>query len=157
MNYIDKMLEKVDKMQTDLEIQKAPVEVLTEIAPKNNGDIIVTKLLYVQNQFRIYHWQTKSYANHKTFGNIYEKLDELIDELLETYFGKYGRAQATANFNISLYNLVDGAGVTLANQAIDFMMNDFTRSIKQSDTDLLNLRDGIVGELNRFKYLISLS
>ena len=157
MNYIDKMLEKVDKMQTDLEIQKAPVEVLTEIAPKNNGDIIVTKLLYVQNQFRIYHWQTKSYSNHKTFGGIYEKLDELIDELLETYFGKYGRAQATANFNISLYNLVDGAGVTLANQAIDFMMNDFTRSIKQSDTDLLNLRDGIVGELNRFKYLISLS
>jgi len=156
MNHIDKMIEKVDKLKNDFEIVKAPVEVLTEISPKNNAEIIVTQLLYTQNQFRIYHWQTKSYSHHNSFGKIYEILDNSIDELLETYFGRYGRAYSTANFNISLMNLVDGAGVTLANQTIDFLMGEFTRSVKPSDTDLLNLRDGVVGELNRLKYLLTL-
>jgi hypothetical protein len=110
----------------------------------------------VQNQFRIYHWQTKSYAHHKSFGKIYEILDEAIDKLLETYFGKYGRAYATENFNITLNNLVDGSGVTLANQTIDFLMGEFPKSIKSTDTDLLNIRDEIVGDLNRLKYLLTL-
>ena len=156
MNHLDKMIEKVDKMKNDFEIVKAPVEVLTEISPKNNAEVIVMQLLYTQNQFRIYHWQTKSFSHHKSFGKIYEILDNSIDELLETYFGRYGRAYANNNFNISLMNLADGAGVTLANQTIDFLMGEFTRSVKPSDTDLLNLRDGVVGELNRLKYLLTL-
>jgi DNA-binding ferritin-like protein len=143
MKYIDKLISKVDERQF-------------ELAQKSNGDTIVTTLLNVQNQYRIYHWQTKSFSHHKAFGNIYELLDESIDELLETYFGKYGRAYATANFNLTLNNLVDGSGVTLANQTIDYLMNDFPKSIKQTDTDLLNLRDGIVGNLNRLKYLLTL-
>jgi hypothetical protein len=156
MKYIDKLISKVEERKTELDVNRIPVEYLTDIAPKNNGDIIVTQLLNTQNQFRIYHWQTKSYAHHKAFGNIYELLDESIDQLLETYFGKYGRAYATTNFNITLNNLVDGSGVTLANQTIDFLMGEFTKSIKQTDTDLLNLRDGIVGDLNRLKYLLTL-
>jgi len=156
MNHLDKMIEKVDRLKNEFEVVKAPVEVLTEISPKNNAEILVMQLLYVQNQFRIYHWQTRSYSHHNSFGKIYEILDKSIDEILETYFGKYGRAQATTNFNISLMNFVDGAGVTLANQAIDFFMGEFTRSVKPSDTDLLNLRDGVVGELNRLKYLLTL-
>jgi len=143
MKYIDKLISKVDERQI-------------ELAQKSDGDIIVTTLLNVQNQYRIYHWQTKSFSHHKAFGKIYELLDESIDELLETYFGKYGRAYATANFNLTLNNLKDGSGVTLANQTIDYLMNDFPKSIKQTDTDLLNLRDGIVGNLNRLKYLLTL-
>jgi len=156
MKYIDKLISKVEERKTELDVNRIPVEYLTDIAPKNNGDVIVTQLLNTQNQFRIYHWQTKSYSHHKAFGNIYELLDESIDQLLETYFGKYGRAYATANFNITLKNLVDGSGVTLANQTIDFLMGEFTKSIKQTDTDLLNLRDGIIGDLNRLKYLLTL-
>ena len=156
MKYIDKLISKVDERQTELATKRIPVEYPTDIATKNDGDIIVTRLLNVQNQYRIYHWQTKSFSHHKAFGNIYELLDESIDNLLETYFGKYGRAYATANFNFTLNNLVDGSGVTLANQTIDYLMNDFPKSIKQTDTDLLNLRDEIVGNLNRLKYLLTL-
>lgn len=156
MKYIDKLISKVEERKTELDMNRIPVEYLTDVAPKNNGDMIVTRLLNVQNQFRIYHWQTKSYAHHKSFGKIYEILDEAIDKLLETYFGKYGRAYATANFNITLNNLVDGSGVTLANQTIDFLMGEFPKSIKPTDTDLLNIRDEIVGDLNRLKYLLTL-
>jgi hypothetical protein len=145
MKYIDKLISKVEERKTEL-----------DAVPSNNGDVIVSRLLNVQNQFRIYHWQTKSYAHHKSFGKIYEILDEAIDKLLETYFGKYGRAYATENFNITLNNLVDGSGVTLANQTIDFLMGEFPKSIKPADTDLLNIRDEIVGDLNRLKYLLTL-
>jgi hypothetical protein len=121
-----------------------------------NGETILTTFLSYQNQYKIFHWQTKSYAHHNSFGKIYEILDEAIDKLLETYFGKYGRAYATENFNITLNNLVDGSGVTLANQTIDFLMGEFPKSIKPTDTDLLNIRDEIVGDLNRLKYLLTL-
>jgi hypothetical protein len=145
MKYIDKLISKVEERKTELDAM-----------PSNNGDMLVTRLLNVQNQFRIYHWQTKSYSQHNSFGKIYEILDETIDKLLETYFGKYGRPYATESFNIVLNNLADGSGATLANETINFLMGEFPKSIKPTDTDLLNIRDEIVGDLNRLKYLLTL-
>ena len=51
---------------------------------------LVIKFVGMQQQFRMLHWQTKSYAKHNAYGGIYESLDGLIDEFIETYMGKYG-------------------------------------------------------------------
>ena len=42
---------------------------------------LITKLLTLHNQLKVYHWQTDSYAQHQAFGGTYDALSPLIDEL----------------------------------------------------------------------------
>jgi len=44
----------------------------------------ITGLLTLQNQLRIFHWQTTVYSEHTAFGTAYEALDDLIDSFIET-------------------------------------------------------------------------
>ena len=51
---------------------------------------IITNLLTIQNQIRVYHWQTQkkpgSFAQHEAFGKAYEALDPLIDDFIINEF-----------------------------------------------------------------------
>ena len=116
---------------------------------------LLAPFLKIQNQLRIFHWQTTSYAQHKAFGKAYENLDELIDEFVEVFMGKYGRSRASTSYNIELNNL-DGNYIDVIDEYINYLI-ELTNDVDQKeDTDLLNIRDSMLGELNRLKYLLTL-
>ena len=116
---------------------------------------VISPLLQIQNQLRIFHWQTKSYAQHKAFGNAYEALDDLVDNFIEVFLGKYGNTKANPAYKIQLENLSDDY-LSYVDNFIDYL-NSMTTELDEKDTDLLNIRDEMVGELNKLKYLLSLS
>lgn len=116
---------------------------------------LITPFLKIQNQLRIFHWQTKSYAQHKAFGKAYESLDDLVDQFVEVYTGKYGRTKANIKFNIELDNL-SGDYIKIIDSYIHYL-NELTNQLSDIDTDLLNIRDEMLAVLNRLKYLLSLS
>ena len=116
---------------------------------------LIAPFLKIQQQLRIFHWQTESYAQHKAFGKAYEVLNELIDQFVEVFTGKYGRPKAKFTYNIELKNY-DENFATEIDDAI-FFLAEITKVVDVSaDTDLLNLRDEMLAELNRLKYLLSL-
>ena len=74
----------------------------------NNLGSNVNLFLGLQCQFKILHWQTKGYARHIAFGNIYDTLDGLIDQYVEISMGKFGRFSIDeSSRNIEIYNLLD--------------------------------------------------
>ena len=105
---------------------------------------------------RIYHWQTKSFAEHSAFGDAYSNLDELIDEFMEVYIGKNERPVAKDKFNISLMNISENK-VSVINAFIDVLSQDLPQALDERDTDLLNIRDEMLGLLNKLKYLLTLN
>jgi len=115
---------------------------------------LITPLLRIQNQLRVFHWQTTSYAQHKAFGKAYEELDELFDTFVEVFTGKYGRSKASLHYTIELDNLDDNF-LNVIDSYVEFM-KDLDNQLDIKDTDLLNIRDEILGVLNRLKYLLSL-
>lgn len=118
---------------------------------------IVTKLLTYQNQIKILHWQTVSYSEHKTLDGLYSDLSEHIDEFVETFMGKYGRVMAQANFNLTLQNYSSLAPMDLMNQMAAYLINELPTMLDaKKDTDLLNIRDEILGSVNQTKYLLTL-
>jgi hypothetical protein len=117
---------------------------------------IVELFLTLQNQMRIYHWQTKSFAEHNAFGDAYSGLDGLIDEFMEVYIGKNERPVAKEKFNISLMNIADNK-VSVIDAFIDVLTQDLPQALEERDTDLLNIRDEMTGLLNKLKYLLTLS
>jgi len=116
---------------------------------------IVSPLLRIQNQLRIYHWQTTSYTEHKAFGKAYENLDDLIDTFIEAFFGKYGRSKAKLSFNIELRNYEDGVDGFI-DTSIDYLRNFNSELDTSSDSELLNIRDEMIAEFDRLKYLLTL-
>lgn len=116
----------------------------------------VTNLLTLHNQFKVFHWQTQkkpgSYAQHIAFGTAYDDLTPLIDQFIEIYQGKKGVIMGRDGFNLSLSNLDDRP-----ESMIDEFVNYFTNNVpsvldEKTDTDLLNIKDEMLGILNQTKY-----
>ena len=51
---------------------------------------LMSRLLDSQRQVHIFHLQTKSFSEHKALQKYYEKIDDIVDGLVESYQGKYG-------------------------------------------------------------------
>jgi DNA-binding ferritin-like protein len=114
----------------------------------------VNFLLGLQVQMKINHWQTKGYARHQAFGSFYDTLNDLIDTFVESAMGKYGRfILEDENKTIQLNNLSEldmkGLIVTVRKALVQMELDS-------SDTDLLNIRDEMLGEVNKLSYLLTL-
>ncbi len=116
---------------------------------------MIGSLIAMQNQFRVFHWQTKSFAQHKAFGEAYEGLDGLIDEFVEIYQGKNGIQNPADGLKIKLENLDDNP-VDMIDVFIEFLKDELREELDKDDTDLLNIRDEMMGLLNKTKYLLLL-
>lgn len=104
-------------------------------------------------QMRIFHWQTKSFARHEALGKFYESFDELLDDFVETYQGIFGRIAFAQS--LELKNLEEGTSFeNILNNAINMLTNEVQDL--EGHSDLLNLRDEMVGQMNKLKYLLTL-
>jgi len=118
---------------------------------------LITTLLTLQAQLRVFHWQTKSYAEHQALGGLYDSLGGLIDDFVETFSGRYGVPAAKNDYKLTVVNYKDNAGcVEYIDKTIAYMVEDVPAMLKPEDTDLLNIRDEMIGALNKTKYLLRL-
>jgi hypothetical protein len=138
------------------EIKTEAVKIEVKAETDGKGELIQTTMLQMQKQYQIFHWQTTSFSQHKSFGKIYESLDESIDTFIETYMGKYGRVISASKFNLEMSNYSDLNFITATDSYIEFLINLTNMLDAARDTDLLNTRDEILGSLNRLKYLLTL-
>jgi len=114
--------------------------------------------LHLRDQIKLYHWQTKVYARHIATDKMLEQMEKSIDSFVEIYIGKYGRPKiAGKNAVITLHNLTEAGASRLVNAAIKYLQGPLTKSLHTgSDSDLINLRDELIGELNQLLYLFTL-
>jgi hypothetical protein len=120
----------------------------------STGGDIVTHLLTIRNQVKLYHWQTGSFARHKATDDLTAALDLNIDTFVESYMGRYGRPKVSGS--IKLHNFSESAARSFVAKQTTYLSTVLPRKIKKTDTDLLNLRDTILGDLNKVLYLFTL-
>ena len=114
-------------------------------------------MMTLRDQVKVYHWQTMSHPRHTATDELVSSLDEKIDEFVETYMGKYGRPKFTARTGtIRVENFHDKNGPHLLKGAITWLTTKLPKHLKSTDTDLLNIRDEILGKLNQTLYLFTL-
>jgi len=117
---------------------------------------IINLMLTLRNQVKIYHWETMQFSRHKSTDKLVDSLDESIDKFMEVYFGKYGRLNLTQrNGTIRLRNFSDEEGPELLKQAVEWLTNRLPKLLSSKDTDLLNIRDEILADLNQTLYLFT--
>lgn len=113
--------------------------------------------LHLRDQIKLYHWQTRVYSRHIATDKILETLEKSIDSYVEIYIGKYGRPKVSGkNASITLQNLSEAGATRLIGAAIKYLQGPLTKTLKPIDTDLMNVRDEIVADLNQLLYLFTL-
>ena len=71
--------------------------------------------------------------------------------------GKNGRIVAQTNFNLTLQNYNALAPMDLMNQMVAYLTIELPTMLDpKKDSDLLNIRDEILGSVNQTKYLLTL-
>lgn len=117
---------------------------------------IILNLIKLQNQLRINHWQTESFAQHKSLGKAYDNLGDILDSLVEVHQGKYGRISYPSPTHIELVNMSQLDINSVLVEVTDYLSTEFNKQVDpEKDTDCLNIRDEILQELNHLKYLLT--
>ena len=101
---------------------------------------------------KLYHWNTDYYSRHKATDNFNDKFTELTDKFVETYIGRYKVKIDIGSIKLEKSYITDDGIIQLFNDSKYYLQK--LDSIK--DTDLLNIRDEILGEINQTLYLFSL-
>lgn len=117
---------------------------------------LTLKLVQIQLQFKFLHWQTMGDAKHEAYGEIYDALNGFIDKFVEVMMGKYGRVEFEPEFSIlfqdikslSIQNFIDGI--------TEFLVSMSDQLDSRYDTDLLNIRDEMLADINQLKYRLTL-
>lgn len=108
---------------------------------------------------KLYHWKTTSYATHKATDELYTKINANIDSFVEVLLGKSGvRTDLMSNKNIRLVDLNSAEALKIEIEGFKGYLvglNDNKAMKKMSNTDLFNIRDTILGDLNQFLYLLT--
>ena len=112
----------------------------------------------MRNQIKLYHWQTYSHARHVSTDAVVTSLDEHIDVYVEVYMGKYGRPKITPKTGtFKVENLTEKKAVTFAKQCILYLNGPLVEGLDpKKDTDLFNIRDEMLSDLNKLLYLFTL-
>ena len=112
---------------------------------------IVGTLTDMLHTIKLYHWRTHSYSEHKATDNLHEALSEQVDSFVEKLLGsKHTRATLT-HMRMNSYNTLPGL-----KRRIEHYKQYLKRMPASLGTDLLNIRDELLGSLNQFSYMLSL-
>lgn len=112
----------------------------------------------MRDQIKLYHWQTRIYSRHKATDEVLERLDTNIDKFVEVYMGKYGRPTMKGKMTTTIVqNLNESQIVSFVKRCIEELIHETVQDLDKSrDTDLINIRDEMLADLNQLLYLFTL-
>ena len=102
---------------------------------------------------KLFHFQTELYGAHKASDAYLEKFAQTMDKFLEIAQGIYGRItikkytlSGSSHTDANIVRHLDGV-ITLLREKIDDLLDNYT--------DLINVRDELVGDAEQLKYLLT--
>ena len=128
--------------------------------------------LELLNTIKIYHWSTLSYPTHKATDELHTKLSELVDSFIEIYIGHCARggrgAGAGAGAGVPVFKFKSEKDASIefceckSPDAFCKVLDDNIVHLEgltdklHGYTDLVNIRDEMVGALAQALYLLRL-
>ena len=118
-----------------------------------NLETIAGKLTYFHEQLHLTHWQTTSYAEHKSLGKLYEYVQEFKDDVIEKLMGYTGKRPTP----YKIEPLINCTGNECVSNILSFASSLKSYGEANSYHDIANLADALSGEAAKTKYLLTLS
>ncbi len=122
---------------------------------------IVVILLEMLMMVKLFHWKTTSHNIHKATDELYSKLNENIDSFIEVLLGKTGSRIDLMGNPERKFRLIDLPNQEAFKKEVEAFkgylvsLNDNKAMQSMSNTDLFNIRDTILGDMNQLLYLLT--
>lgn len=117
---------------------------------------ILLEGLRIQAQLKIYHWQTRVFAEHEAFGDAYDTIQALFDKFIEAFQGRFGRITVDGISNIPLMDLASSNIPKFVTSAAAFFNQvNIKLYVTDSNTALFVLTDEIELALLKLSYFLS--
>lgn len=119
---------------------------------------IVCTFLEILNMVKLHHWKTYSYSTHKATDELYSDLNSNVDEFVEVLLGKEGtpRVNLTHVKSLPLYDFGSSGPFKQKIAQFKLYLEHMSKCpALMNNSDLLNIRDELLGNLNKFTYLLT--
>lgn len=134
------------------------------------NDIAAHILCFLEllNTIKIYHWSTLSYPTHKATDELHVKMSELVDSFIEIYIGHCARGGRGAGAGVPVFKFKSEKDASIefceckSPDAFCKVLDDNIVHLEglterlNGYTDLINIRDEMVGALAQALYLLRL-
>ena len=119
-------------------------------------DTIKAKLNYFELQLHELHWQTTSHAEHTALGDLYDKVFDIKDEIVEKLMGYTGvRTKAMPVDPIKNYS--PGLSTQVVSELKDYTYQIYEWAGEKHYCDVENLSQSLSGEAAKTLYLLTQS
>ena len=142
----------------------------TKKIKKKPVELLIIQLMNARNEAQLFHWQTKSYAEHKTLDGFVEEIQKKLDEFAEILQGMIFRRldfsgiPSTMNTfryknstKTSFFKTLSKLRDHLVDMEKRYNITDdiHTHDIPEHTNGLDNVRDEIVGLIDQTRYLLT--
>lgn len=126
---------------------------------KEEKDIVI-HFLEMLHTIKLFHWKTTGFAVHKATDDLHSKLSDNVDSFVEVMLGKHGgriNMQSQQPLTVRDYgSSASGAFKEEMNKYKELLQGLTSTLDASKDSDLLNIRDEMLGHINQFLYLLTL-
>ena len=117
---------------------------------------IVRVFFEMLNMIKLYHWKTLSYSQHKATDELFSTMQENVDKFVEVLLGKDESRIQMLEKRIELLDMETKEEFKQRLHTYRKFLVDMNIYFDDSrDSDLLNIRDEMLADLNQFLYLFS--
>ena len=123
----------------------------------------ISSLFRLQLMIKMNHWSTNLYHRHKITCDLHDKVLPIIDRLVETFQGRYGKMDASSvldsngnkisNMMLTVPIVTDYEFPKYIQDTVDLMIQKVYPNV---DKDLTAIIDELLEVLNTGKYLLML-
>jgi len=114
--------------------------------------------MFLISQVKLYHWTTRNYAIHKALDELYNKLNDKVDHLIETYIGFYNSNKKQRSVKIISTNFTDNGkhgNITKFLSKQREIVNSYLKEFEKV-SEIKNILEDIMGDIDNTIYLCNL-
>lgn len=115
---------------------------------------IAGKLTFFQEQIHMIHWETRSFAEHKATGELYEYIQDFKDKVIEKLMGYTGKRIQAMKIEL-IGNKADSMEVV--DRILKFAEELMNHAESNKFLDVENMAQELSGKAAKTKYLLTLS
>ena len=121
---------------------------------RNRKVDIIHFFIELLNVIKLYHWKTKSFPEHKNTDELYSSLNDHVDHFVEVMIGITSKRPSHSIYHINAYNFSSKEELKKYLSKVKKELVHMNSTFK-GESDLLNIRDEILGDIHRFEYLLT--
>jgi hypothetical protein len=126
------------------------------------GHETIPYFLETLNAIKLHHWRTHSYATHKATDELYSNVNSSIDSFVEVLLGKCqgNRVDLTTTKSVPFHDIPSTSifeGFMISFRDYLVSLNNHEEFMSPTNVDLVTIRDELLGHVNKFLYLLTLT